>query len=387
MVSITRALLSFSKPVRSSRYDQNYVDRVRLYVRGGNGGNGVPRIGGIGGAGGSVTITADAKIKDMKQILRKFPTKRVVAGDGGHSRKTRLLGEMGANVHVQVPLGVTVTLDNHKVLRDLVEVGQSVTVARGGPGGTLASNFLGGPGDRLSVRLNLKLLGDVGLVGFPNAGKSTLLKAISRARPKIASYPFTTIKPNLGICQMEDLRRISFADLPGLIEGAHENIGMGHSFLKHVERTRVLMFVVDINGFQFKPNLALRSALETILILNRELEFYNEDLLDKPAICVLSKMDSKGAEGVYEKLQHDLKNIEQLVQDSGFIDPDCLPNRFINFVDIVPVSAKFSPKSIKELKYRVRDVIDFADKDSDEGMMQQLADDVQNKLENKTKLV
>lgn len=98
-------------------------------------------------------------------------------------------------------------------------------------------------------------------------------------------------------------------------------------------------------------------------------------------------MDSKGAEGVYEKLQHDLKNIEQLVQDSGFIDPDCLPNRFINFVDIVPVSAKFSPKSIKELKYRVRDVIDFADKDSDEGMMQQLADDVQNKLENKTKLV
>merc|ERR1719309_778210 len=119
-------------------------------------------------------------------------------------------------------------------------------------GGRDSNNFLGVCGDRRSVRLDLKLLGDVGFVGFPNAGKSTLLKALSNARPKIASYPFTTIKPNLGICEFEDLRRISFADLPGLIEGAHMNEGMGHAFLKHVERTRVLMFVIDITGFQFK---------------------------------------------------------------------------------------------------------------------------------------
>ena len=182
-------------------------------------------------------------------------------------------------------------------------------IITGGMGGMPSTDFLGTHGERKCIQLDLKLIGDVGFVGFPNAGKSTLLKALSRASPKIASYPFTTIRPNLGICEFEDLRRITFADLPGLIEGAHQNLGMGHSFLKHVERTRALMFVVDINGFQMKSTSPLRSALQTILILNRELELYRDDLLDKPAICVVSKMDSKNAGKKFEQLKSDLENI------------------------------------------------------------------------------
>jgi len=182
-----------------------------------------------------------------------------------------------------------------------------------------SSNFLGTPGERKSIRLDLKLLGDVGFVGFPNAGKSTLLTAISRARPKIASYPFTTIKPNLGHCEFPDLRRITFADLPGLIEGAHQNEGMGHAFLKHVERTRVLLLVVDVNGFQFRPHSPLRSPLETILILNRELELYREDLLDKPAVLAVTKMDSKGAERTFEELKESLDNFDTILADKKII--------------------------------------------------------------------
>ena len=129
------------------------------------------------------------------------------------------------------------------------------------------------------------------MVGFPNAGKSTLLKAISKARPKIASYPFTTIKPNLGHIQyQEDEREITMADLPGLIEGAHINLGMGHRFLKHVERTRCLIFVIDVQGFQLNPHSVHRTAFETLVLLNKELELYNPDLLSKPAICIVNKV-------------------------------------------------------------------------------------------------
>ena len=225
-------------------------------------------------------------------------------------------------------------------------------------GGFDATNFLGTAGEKKSVRLDLKLIGDVGFVGFPNAGKSTLLKALSRARPKIANYPFTTIKPNLGICEFDDLRSISFADLPGLIEGAHMNEGMGHSFLKHVERTRVLMFVVDVNGFQFKADSPLRSAFETVLILSRELELYKSDLLDKPALVVITKMDSHGASDNLEALKAKLENIEEAARDLYVINPEIVPEKLIEFFEIVPISAKFSPKTVDYLKFRVRDVID-----------------------------
>ena len=135
-----------------------------------------------------------------------------------------------------------------------------------------------------------QLIADLGLVGFPNAGKSTLLKAISNARPKIASYPFTTIKPNLGHMSYEDEREITMADLPGLIEGAHINLGLGHRFLKHVERTTCNVFVIDIQGFQLNANSVHRTAFETLVLLNKELEMYNPDLLQKPSICLVNKV-------------------------------------------------------------------------------------------------
>jgi len=388
MVGITRTLLGMRRrSEKVLRYDQSWVDRVRIYARGGSGGNGVPRIGGIGGRGGDVIIKSSPNVKDLKRVVKMLPTKRAIAGDGGHSRQVRLLGETGSDIVVEVPLGVTVTTDEGKLLGDLLKKGDTVTAVKGGVGGCEGTNFLGSPGEKLSVRLDLKLLGDVGFVGFPNAGKSTLLKALSRAKPKIASYPFTTIKPNLGVCQMEDLRTISFADLPGLIEGAHQNLGMGHSFLKHVERTRVLMFVVDINGFQFKPASPLRSALETILILNKELELYKEELLDKPALCVLTKMDSTGAEKKYELLKENLDNINEIIQDENIIDPEFRPNRLINFSDFVPVSAKFSPKTVEYLKFRVRDVIDASERINNEELMLELTEKIDLKLNEKTRLV
>jgi serine/threonine-protein kinase OSR1/STK39 len=237
-------------------------------------------------------------------------------------------------------------------------------------GGCEATNFLGLPGQRRSVRLDLKLIADVGFVGFPNAGKSTLLKALSRARPKIASYPFTTLRPNLGVAEFDDFRRISFADLPGLIEGAHLNEGMGHRFLKHVERTQVLLFVIDINGFQFKPEHPYRSAFETVLLLNRELELYKEDMLDKPALCVVTKMDSAGSDELYETFLEQMERLREgkdiakfslpLAEDNnteeedGFISVE----KCVRFDEIIPVSAKFSPKTVEVLKFKVRDWMD-----------------------------
>ena len=242
-------------------------------------------------------------------------------------------------------------------------------------GGCEATNFLGLPGQRRSVRLDLKLIADVGFVGFPNAGKSTLLKALSRARPKIASYPFTTLRPNRGIAEFDDYRRVSFADLPGLIEGAHLNEGMGHRFLKLVERTRVLLFVIDINGFQFKPEHPFRSAFETVLLLNRELELYREELMDKPAVCVVTKMDSAGSDRLYEtflKQMADLQSDESVrrrlpcgrgeTYNAGTTREEEEKMieivKCVHFDEIIPVSAKFSPKTVEVLKHKVRDWID-----------------------------
>ena len=177
------------------------------------------------------------------------------------------MGENGGDVIIQTPVGVSVVSDGGEVMGDLLRDNDTLLVARGGPGGSRQTDYCGIRGQKKSVKLDLKLIADVGFVGFPNAGKSTLLKAISRASPKIASYPFTTIQPNLATCDFPDLRRMTLADLPGLIEGASYNIGMGHRFLKHVERCNLLLFIVDINGFQFKADSPHRSALETLQLL------------------------------------------------------------------------------------------------------------------------
>jgi len=303
---------------------------------------------------------ANKNVESLIKMKKSSEKQRYSAGHGGNSRTHRLMGEPGKGLTIQAPVGVTVVTDQGEQVGDLYQHGDKVLVARGGFGGNELTNFMGLPGQARSVKLDLKLIADVGFVGFPNAGKSTLLKAISRARPKIASYPFTTIKPNLGVAKFDDLREISFADLPGLIEGAHINLGMGHKFLKHVERTRALLFVVDINGFQFKADSPYRTPAETVHLLMRELELYKEDLMEKPAVCVVTKMDTKGAKEKLAAFKEELEKVK-LNRTSSTLPKDLRPGRFINFDEIIPISAKFSPKSVTELKFKLRDCIDEYD--------------------------
>lgn len=201
------------------------------------------------------------------------------------------------------------------------------------------------------------MIADVGLVGFPNAGKSTLMKSISKAKPKIASYPFTTIMPQIGMLAYEDYRQISMADLPGLIEGAHRNVGMGHQFLKHVERTRLLLLIVDVFGFQLSQKHIMRTCLENVYALNKELELYNDTLLDKPAILLVNKMD---LEGGFEKFQEYEKNLNDLSLGVAACPEEIRPEKLIKFERIIPISAKHY-KEIDKVKEEIRDVIDLVD--------------------------
>ncbi|CAB1334618.1 unnamed protein product [Coregonus sp. 'balchen'] len=267
----------------------NFVDNLRLYVRGGSGGMGLPRLGGQGGKGGDVWVVAQKEIT-LKRVKDKYPQKRFIAGVGTNSSVRALRGQKGEDQEVFAPPGITVTNDDGKVLGELNTEGDRVLVARGGQGGSYHSEFLPSKGQTRQIRLDLKLIADLGLVGFPNAGKSSLLTALSHAKPQIASYAFTTLRPEIGKVMYEDHKQISVADLPGLIEGAHMNRGMGHQFLKHVERTRQLIFVVDICGFQLASKTPFRSAFEAVQLLTKELELYKEDLPCKPAVLVFSHL-------------------------------------------------------------------------------------------------
>ncbi len=289
-----------------------FVDEARITVTGGDGGNGcvsfrrekfVPKggpDGGDGGDGGSVLLVADPEIN----TLLPFRYRSIFTADRGrHGEGAQRTGRSGDDLAVHVPVGTMVMdADEQTMLADLSHPDDRVVIARGGRGGRGNTRFAsstnraprrhdpGGEGERRVLHLELKLLADVGLVGFPNAGKSTLLSRVSAARPKIADYPFTTLAPCLGVASVDDGRTLVVADIPGLIEGAHEGAGLGDRFLRHVERCRVLLHLVD-------PTTPGRSFAESVDAIDRELALYSPTLAAKPQILALTKKDALQDEG------------------------------------------------------------------------------------------
>ncbi len=255
--------------------------------------------GGDGGRGGDVIFVATARYSSL-QFFAKKRTFRAQAGEGGAGRNKH--GSDGQDITILVPLGTVLTdISSEEVLADLVDEGETVTVARGGSGGRGNAAFAtsvdrapryteeGIPAQERRIRLRLKILADVGMVGFPNAGKSTLLSKLSAAHPKIADYPFTTLSPNLGVAFSPDGDRVTFADIPGLVEGAADGRGLGNKFLAHIERSRVLLFLVD--GSSADPD-----PVQAYHLLCRELEQYSEQLAGKPRLIVVNKIDTISAQ-------------------------------------------------------------------------------------------
>jgi GTP-binding protein len=248
--------------------------------------------GGNGGNGGDVVFRANAQLHTLLDHRYKRSYEAESGAKGASSRKD---GRWGKALHIDVPCGTVLRdADSGEVIADLVENGQEIVVARGGKGGRGNAEFAtathqtprhaepGLPGVERKISLELKLIADVGLVGFPNAGKSTLISVISAARPKIADYPFTTLEPNLGIVRYREYDSFTVADLPGLIEGAHEGKGLGHTFLRHIERTSAIAILIDCMSEDYETDLA---------VLREELESYSRDLAGKQYIVAISKVD------------------------------------------------------------------------------------------------
>lgn len=285
-----------------------FIDRVKIKVKAGNGGDGVtafrrekfiPRggpSGGDGGVGGSVWMEA---VEGLNTLLHLRYNPEHKADRGRHGEGSNRHGKDGGDAIVKVPVGTQVfNAETNELLVDFTEYGQRFLIAKGGKGGWGNSHFatptrrapkfhyMGRPGQEKELQLELKLIADVGLVGFPNAGKSTLISVISAAKPKIADYPFTTLEPNLGVVDLGDFRTFVVADIPGLIEGASEGAGLGDRFLRHVERTKLMLHLVDVSS------LSGREPVEDYEIINRELANYNQDLANRPQIIVATKLDA-----------------------------------------------------------------------------------------------
>jgi GTPase len=293
-----------------------FVDEVDIHVAAGHGGRGamsfrrekfVPRggpNGGDGGAGGSVYVTAQA---NLNTLLNFRFQKEFTAGRGGHGEGSNRTGRKGVDIELAVPVGTVIydkAGDDLVQMADLTVDGERVLIAKGGMGGRGNAQFAtatnraprraepGLPGEEKDLRLHLKLLADVGLVGFPNAGKSTMISRISAARPKIADYPFTTLSPNLGVVGLSGDRSFVVADIPGLIEGAHKGQGLGHRFLSHLERTKVLVHLVDVSS------ASGRDPVSDYDVIVRELELFpgrdasGERLQDKPMLVAANKIDA-----------------------------------------------------------------------------------------------
>src|ERR1041384_3098069 len=339
-----------------------FLDRARILVKGGDGGNGVtafrrekfvPRggpSGGDGGRGGSVFLEATTQLNTLLQF-RFNPEFR--AGRGAHGEGDKRHGRDGEDRIVLVPVGTIVTdSDTGELIHDFSQPGERLNIAKGGRGGRGNAQFAtstnraprhheeGTPGAVRSLSLELKLIADVGLVGFPNVGKSTLISRISAARPKIADYPFTTLEPNLGVVavgQAPEERSFVVADIPGLIEGAHTGSGLGTQFLRHIERTRLLVHLVDISDASGRPN-----PVEDVKVIMNELESFGAGLEMKPMMMVATKID--------------VANKDKLAKLKRYCKKEGL--------DFFPISAA-TGKGIDELKYamaqRVEEVCQSAE--------------------------
>ncbi len=319
---IPEEVLHFQSTVDYSIGNVMFVDRVEILVQGGDGGPGcvafrrekyVPRggpSGGDGGDGGSVIVEAVAGADSLADIVNRKHWRAPRGGAGGGDNCT---GRKAGDLVIRVPPGTIVRdRDRGNVLRDLTEPGESVVVAHGGRGGRGNRAFAtstnraprqaepGTPGEERHLVLELKVIADVGLVGLPNAGKSTLLSRLSQAQPEIADYPFTTKYPNLGVVTLGGERVFVLADLPGLIEGAHSGVGLGHEFLRHVDRTRVLVHLVE----PFPPDGV--DPLHNYQVIRRELELHSNSLADKPEIVAVSKGELTGSDEVRARLEREL---------------------------------------------------------------------------------
>lgn len=334
-----------------------FLDEVKIFVRSGDGGNGlvafrrekyVPKggpAGGDGGRGANVVFIVDEGLRTFMDYRYQ---KKFVAPNGENGMSKGMHGRKSKDLYLKVPPGTVIRdTDTGEVLADLVEHKQEVIVARGGRGGRGNCRFAtpsnpapetaenGEPGEERNLTLELKLMADVGLVGFPSVGKSTLLSITSKAKPKIADYHFTTLAPNLGVVETKDHRSFVMADLPGLIEGASQGVGLGHQFLRHIERTKVIVHVVDMSATDG------RDPHEDYKIINQELGEYNMRLLERPQIVVANKMDIPAA-------QENLEEFKSKLAADG------------EEVDIVEISA-FTRTNVDNLLYKISDILDSTD--------------------------
>ncbi|MGM0495236.1 MAG: GTPase ObgE [Bacillota bacterium] len=328
-----------------------FIDEVNIVVKSGKGGDGmvafrrekyVPKggpAGGNGGKGGSVFFEADEGMSTLTDLKYQ---KHIFADDGENGKTKSMHGKNAEDVVVKVPVGTIIyNQDTNEVLADLTKHKERKLIAKGGRGGRGNQAFAnsknkapkfqenGELGEELNLQIELKLLADVGIIGFPSVGKSTLITILSKAKPKIADYPFTTITPNLGVVDYAGIDSFVLADMPGLIEGASEGAGLGIQFLKHIERTRVLIHMVDMS-----PE-SLRDPYEDYQAINKELENYEYNLLDRPQIIVASKMDEEGAD---KRLKEFKKQLD-------------------NKIEVIPISA-MTNLNLKELVYKTKALLE-----------------------------
>ena len=308
-----------------------FIDKAKIFVKSGDGGNGCVSFrrekyvplggpdGGDGGKGGSVIFTVDTGLTTLLDFKYR---KKFVAEAGGKGEGSKCYGKDGDDLYVRVPMGTIIRdFETNKIIADLSHKDDTFILARGGKGGKGNCKFCtptrqaphfaepGMPGEERWITLELKLLADVGLVGFPNVGKSTFLSTVTAAKPKIANYHFTTLKPNLGVVKAEGMNAFVMADIPGIIEGAAEGVGLGLEFLRHIERTRLLIHVVDISGIEG------RDAFDDFVKINEELKKYSVKLWDRPQIVVANKTDMLYDEEVYEDFK---KKVNELGFDKVY---------------------------------------------------------------------